>query len=186
MHYSLSEGSCTTKGHSMDVLMLLHQSYSGSNSLSNKLQWTPLVETKACRHLERCHRSRTQQEGALLQTQAGPTSQAVMDLCVLLRSDTLKWPVWNHFYFEIAQSKATTAHENVKCMLVIGCIIDFAKSHLLVTLSKLIDGGRRNNSNKNPSILLDPLNYLNCYLKITLWFYLLSLLEESWKKPQRG
>lgn len=69
-------------------------------------------------------------------------------------------------------------------MLVIGCIIDFAKSHSLVTISKLIDGGRWNNSNKTPSILLDPFKYLNFYLKITLWFYLPSLLEELGKKPK--
>ena len=148
-------------------------------------------ETEACRHLQCCHLSWTLHGVALLQTQAGPTSPTVMFmyLCVLLRSGRLSRPVWNQYYFETAQSKATSSHgnKNVKCMLVTRWVIDFAKSHLLVTVLKRIDDdwGEDRDNNKIPSILLDTFNYqesLSFYLKISLSFYLPSLLEESWKK----
>lgn len=166
----MSDGSCTTKGHSMDVLMLLHQSYAGSNSLSNKLWWTR-PKLKHAGIWSAATGAELSRKGHFCRLRLAPQ---VTDLCVLLRSDTLKWPIWNHCYFETAQSKATS-HENVKCMLAISCIIDFTKSHLLVTISKITDGGRNNNSNKSPSIPLDQFNYFNFYLKITLWFYLPSL-----------
>lgn len=74
---------------------------------------------------------------------------------VLRRSDTLKRPVRNQYYFKTAQSKATTSHENENggYMLVSRWVTDFAKIYLLVTILKIIDddwGGRTGTTTKTP------------------------------------